>query len=192
MARSSNGVKVHLTDGTVLEGDAVIAGLGITPNIDLATQAGLATGDGIIVNAHLQTSHPDIFAAGDVASFPCPGLNKQVRMEHENSANATGTLAGRNMAGCNEVHGNMSFFYSDMFDLGYEAVGETDPSHRTVIEWLEPNQKGVIFYLGADKVLGVLLWNMFGHLDAARDLIRSPRPRRDEDLKSWPRELPAT
>lgn len=189
MTRIANGAQVHLSDGTTLGGDAVIAGLGIIPNTDLASRAGLATGNGITVDAHMQTSHADIYAAGDVASFPCPVLNKQVRMEHENNANATGTLAGRNMAGCSEAHVNISYFYSDMFDLGYEAIGETDPTHRTVIEWLEPDRTGVIFYMETDKVRGILLWNMFGHLDAARELLRAQRPSRDADLKSWTREL---
>jgi len=181
-------VEVGLEDGTVLTADAVIAGLGIAPNTELAAQAGLGVGNGILVDECLRTSSANIYAAGDVASFPCPMLNQRVRLEHEDNANAMGELAGRNMAGHSEAYHYLPYFYSDLFDIGYEAVGETDPSHRTVVEWVEPNLKGVVFYMVEDQVRGVLCWNLFGKLDAARELITSHGSFRDEQLKEWVKE----
>jgi NADPH-dependent 2,4-dienoyl-CoA reductase/sulfur reductase-like enzyme len=84
--------------------DAVIAGIGIKPNVDLATAAGLKVAGGIVVDELLHTSDPDIFAAGDVASFPCAALNRRLRFEHEDNAEAMGRTAGRNMAGGAEFY----------------------------------------------------------------------------------------
>jgi NADPH-dependent 2,4-dienoyl-CoA reductase/sulfur reductase-like enzyme len=177
--------------------DGVVAGIGIEPNIQLARQAGLATGGGnnassgttgIVVDELLRTSHQDIFAAGDVAIFCDPLLGRQRRVEHEDNANSMGRAAGRNMAGAHEEYQHSPFFYSDLFDLGYEAVGELDPRFETVADWKEPYQEGVLYYLRDDRVRGVLLWNMWGGdegagVDAARRLIAEPGPFRAEDLK---------
>jgi 3-phenylpropionate/trans-cinnamate dioxygenase ferredoxin reductase subunit len=188
MAPAAMGVEVTLENGSTLAGDAVVAGLGIRPNTELAAQAGLSVDNGIVVDEYLRTRHADIFAAGDVASFPCPALTKRVRLEHEDNANAMGTLAGRNMAGPGEPYRYLPYFYSDLFDIGYEAIGETLSAHHMVIEWLEPHEKGAVFYLGDDRVRGVLLWNLFGKLDAARELMASPGPHRPDALKGWTRE----
>ena len=106
--------------------DGVVAGLGIEPNLDLAKMAGLQTADGIVVDERLRTSQPDIYAAGDVASFYNPALDRRLRVEHEDNANTMGRLAGRNMAGSAEPYHHLPFFYSDLFELGYEAVGKLD------------------------------------------------------------------
>jgi NADPH-dependent 2,4-dienoyl-CoA reductase/sulfur reductase-like enzyme len=153
--------------------DTVVAGIGIKPNADLAKIAGLKLGDGIIVDEMLRTSNPNVFAAGDVANFPCPALDCRLRVEHEDNANAMGTIAGRNMAGSSETYRHLPFFYSDLFDLGYEAVGEIDSRMETVEDWVQKFHKGVIYYLADNCVRGVLLWNIWGQVDAARELITS-------------------
>ncbi|TAK47612.1 MAG: NAD(P)/FAD-dependent oxidoreductase [Xanthobacteraceae bacterium] len=155
--------------------DTVIAGLGIVPNVELAQAADLAVGDGIIVDEMLRTSHPDIFAAGDVANFPCAALGRRLRFEHEDNAATMGRAAGRNMADAFEPYQHLPFFYSDLFDLGYEAVGEIDSSLETVEDWAETFHKGVVYYLKDRRVRGVLLWNSWGLVDAARELIASER-----------------
>jgi 3-phenylpropionate/trans-cinnamate dioxygenase ferredoxin reductase subunit len=163
--------------------DGVVAGLGIEPDVDLARQAGLELDNGIVVDELLQTSHPDIYAAGDVAAFYNPALDRRLRVEHEDNANTMGRFAGRNMAGAAEAYHHLPYFYSDLFELGYEAVGDLDSRLETVADWEEQYQKGVIYYLQQGRVRGVLLWNVWGQVDAARELIASHRQFQPEDLK---------
>jgi 3-phenylpropionate/trans-cinnamate dioxygenase ferredoxin reductase subunit len=108
--------------GKTIVVDAVVAGIGIEPNTELAKAISLTTENGVIVNELLRTKEADIYAAGDVAVFYNPALGKRMRVEHEDNANAMGRLAGRNMAGKSEPYDHLPFFYSDMFELGYEAV----------------------------------------------------------------------
>jgi 3-phenylpropionate/trans-cinnamate dioxygenase ferredoxin reductase component len=162
--------------------DAVVAGIGIEPNVDLAVSAGLTVASGIVVDETLRTSNPDIYAAGDVANFPCRALERRLRFEHEDNAEAMGRAAGRNMAGQSEVYQHLPFFYSDLFELGYEAVGEIDSRMETVEDWLQKFKKGVIYYLANSRVRGVLLWNVWGQVNAARELIASRRQHKPDEL----------
>ena len=114
--------------------DGVIAGIGIEPNVDLARVIGLKIEDGIIVDELSRTNHPDIDAAGDAVSFYNPALETRLRVEHEDNANSMGRLAGRNMGGKSEPYHHLPFFYSDLFDLGYEAVETTDSRLETFVE----------------------------------------------------------
>ncbi len=163
--------------------DGVVAGIGIQPNVELAQQAGLQVDGGVVVDELLRTSHPDIYAAGDVALFYNPALDKRIRVEHEDNAYAMGGLAGRAMAGQPEPYHHLPFFYSDLFELGYEAVGELDSRLETVADWKQPYQEGVVYYLQEGRVRGVLLWNVWGQVDAARRLIAERGPIRAEELK---------
>jgi len=163
--------------------DGVVAGLGIEPNLELARQVGLQTGDGIQVDEYLRTSQPDIYAAGDAAFFYNPALDRRLRVEHEDNANTMGRLAGRNMAGAAEPYHHLPFFYSDLFELGYEAVGELDARLSVLADWKDPHHEGVIYYQKEGMVRGVLLWNVWEQVDAARELIASKRPFRPEELK---------
>jgi 3-phenylpropionate/trans-cinnamate dioxygenase ferredoxin reductase component len=176
------------TSGRVFEVDGVVAGVGIEPNVELAQAIGLEVERGIVVDEVLRTSHFDIYAAGDVAAFFNPALGKRIRVEHDDNANSMGRLAGRNMAGKSEPYVHLPFFYSDLFDLGYEAVGEVDSRLETFADWTRPNEEGVIYYLQNDRVRGVLLWNVWEQVDAARQLIAEPGPFTLENLKG---RLPA-
>ena len=168
--------------------DGVVAGIGVQPNVELAEAAGLEVQNGIRVNASLRSSAPDIFAAGDVACFHNPLLDQWLRVEHEDNANTMGGMAGRAMAGETVSYDHLPSFYSDLFDLGYEAVGELDPRLETVADWKEPYREGVIYYLRGARVRGVLLWNVWEQVDAARRLLAEPGPFRAADLKG---RLPA-
>ena len=163
--------------------DAVVAGVGIEPNVELAQAAGLEVGNGIIVDEFLRTSQPDIHAAGDVAAFYNPALGTRIRVEHEDNANSMGRLAGRNMAGKSEPYHHLPSFYSDLFELGYEAVGEVDSRLETFADWKRPNEEGVIYYLQHGRVRGVLLWNVWEQVEAARQLIAEPGPFTTKNLK---------
>lgn len=173
---TDGGVELELSSGEVLRVEAVVAGLGVTPNTALAEQAGLAVDNGIVVDLHLRTSDADIWAAGDVANFHSAALDRRLRVEHEDAAVGMGRLAGRVMAGATEAYATLPFFYSDLFDLGYEAVGLLDTRLQVVEDWREPNREGVVYYLDGGRVRGVLLWNVWDQVDAARELIAQPGP----------------
>lgn len=168
--------------------DVVVAGIGIRPNVELAQAAGLKVDNGIRVDRGLCTSHPDIYAAGDVASFHNPALDQFLRVEHEDNANTMGQLAGQAMAGRPVTYDHLPSFYSDLFELGFEAVGDVDSRLETVVDWKEPYHKGVVYYLRGGRVRGVLLWNVWEQVDAARKLIAEAGPFRAEDLRG---RLPA-
>jgi NADPH-dependent 2,4-dienoyl-CoA reductase/sulfur reductase-like enzyme len=173
---------VSIEDGGTFTCDGVVAGVGIAPNLALAESNGLNTGDGILVDEYLRTSSPDIFAAGDVANFHNPLLGKRIRVEHADNANAMGKQAGRNMADAQEPYDYLPLFYSDLFDLGYEAVGELDSRMKIIEDWQEPFQKGVLYYLDESRVRGVLLWNVWDQVDAARQVIGMTGPVKENEL----------
>ena len=165
--------RVTTKDGTTIESDAVVAGLGVAPVTDLADAAGLAVDDGIVVDELGRVDGRDeLFAAGDVARFPVPALGGTRRVEHEDHANTHGRVVGANMAGAGQPYDHLPFFYSDLFDLGYEAVGDVDSRLATAAEWVEPNRKGVVAYVDGDGMArGFLLWDVWGKVDDARALI---------------------
>jgi len=180
---SGDRIIVKLHGGRTLEVDGVVAGLGITPNTALAEAAGLKVNNGIHVDDLLRTNHPDIYAAGDVAEFYNPALGKHLRVEHEDNAVTMGDYAGRSMAGQGRPYHYLPYFYSDLFDLGYEAVGEVDSTLHTFADWKEPSKEGVIYYLRENRIRGVLLWNVWDKVPAARELIASPVERGEAELK---------
>ena len=183
LERRGEQLILRTQSGREIAVEGVVAGIGITPNVELARMARLELGDGIVVDEFLRTSQADIYAAGDVAFFYNPALERRLRVEHEDNANTMGRLAGRNMAGKREPYRHLPFFYSDLFDLGYEAVGEVDSRLNVLADWKEPHREGVVYYQKEGRVRGVLLWNVWGQVDAARELIADKRAFRAEDLK---------
>jgi NADPH-dependent 2,4-dienoyl-CoA reductase/sulfur reductase-like enzyme len=151
--------------------DGVIAVIGVEPNVELARAAGLEVDDGIRVNASLRTSHPDIFAAGDVASIHNAALEAWRRVEHADNANNTGGYAGVAMAGRTVRYEYLPFFYSDLFEVGYEAVGEIDARLEMVEEWRIADVEGTVTYLRDGRVRGALYWNVYGSIGSGRRAI---------------------
>lgn len=177
------GIETDGTDTVVVtdadervRASAVVIGIGIRPNTGLAEAAGLELDNGILVDRSLRASHADIYSAGDVASFFNPALGTTIRVEHEDNANTMGELAGRSMAGELVTYDYLPYFYSDLFDLGYEAVGIMHTGMETVEDWVELGQKGVTYYLSDGRVRGVLLWNVWGEVESARGLIARGGP----------------
>jgi len=174
---------VETKSGKKFKFDAIIAGLGIKLNIELLKDTDIAVNDGIIVNEYLRTNVKDVYAAGDVARYYTTTLNKSLRVEHEDNALNMGNIVGQNMAGQNTIYEQLSYFYSDLFDLGYEAVGILDSKLETVESWKEPFEEGIVYYLEDGKVVGVLFWNVWDKVDEARELISEKEVLPPEDLK---------
>jgi 3-phenylpropionate/trans-cinnamate dioxygenase ferredoxin reductase subunit len=186
VAKAGDGFRVQLGSGHTLEAAGVVGGLGIVPNTELAEESGLEVDDGIVVDEYGRAGRrDDVFAAGDVARFPFDALGDLRRVEHENHAVSHGRLVGSNMAGASKPYDHVPFFYSDLFDLGYEAVGDTDPRLSTLVEWLEPNRKGIVCYADDDgRPRGFLLWDVWGKTEAATELIRRGDPVHATDLRT--------
>ena len=186
--RRAGSALVRTTTGGELVADVLVAGLGIVPAVELAEQAGVGVDNGVVVDRFCRPSHPDVYAAGDVANFANPALGTRLRVEHEDNANTMGRTAGLNMAGRATAYDHLPFFYSDLFELGYEAVGDLDSRLETVADWKEPFREGVVYYLKAGRVRGVLLWNTWGQVEHARALIAERGPFKPLDLRG---RLPA-
>jgi len=169
--------------GDLVTTQTVLVGAGIDPQVDLAEGAGLEIGNGIEVDDHARTTDPNVYAAGDCAEFPYLALDRTARVEHWDHAIHHGRLAGANMAGADQVYDHMPMFYSDFFELGWEAVGEVDAGNEVRAVWKEPHREGIVFYLRDDVVRGVLLWNVWDRVDWARDLIRAAKPMSLTDLE---------
>jgi NADPH-dependent 2,4-dienoyl-CoA reductase/sulfur reductase-like enzyme len=179
-----NELTLKLGSGREVLVDYVVAGIGVQPIVSLAEDAGIDVDNGILVDEYMKTNQPHIYAAGDGANFYNSVLDLRLRVEHEDNALTSGKVAGRNMAGEAVPYDHLSSFYSDLFELGYEAVGELNPSLETFSDWQETFQKGVVYYLGEGRVRGVLLWNVWDQVDQARELISDPGPFTPTDLKN--------
>ena len=166
-----SGATVTLDDGRRLAADRVVAGIGIEPDVTLARAAGLGVDNGILVDERLQTTQPGIYAAGDVANYPDAMLGMRRRVEHADAARAMGRAAGRNMAGAGEAYRYLPMFYSDLFELGYEAVGQCDSRLEVVEDWREEFKQGVLYYMLDGRVRGVLMIDVWEKVDEARAVI---------------------
>jgi len=174
---------VETKNGKKLEFDAIIAGLGINPNTKLAKDMNLEVDDGIVVNKYLQTSDKNIYAAGDVVRYYVPTLDAKIRVEHEDNAINMGWTAGQNMAGQENEYHLLSYFYSDLFDYGYEAVGLLDSRLKIEEVWKEPFEEGILYYLKDNKVKGVLFWNVWDKVDEAKLIISEGKKISKEELQ---------
>ncbi|MHB8846387.1 MAG: NAD(P)/FAD-dependent oxidoreductase [Nitrospirota bacterium] len=183
IAKKGNRFITTTASGRQLESDMVIAGIGIATSLDLPRRAGLLTGNGVIVDEYLQASLPDIYAAGDIAFFPYRALGKQTRVEHWDNALNQGKQAGLNMAGAHIPYDYMPYFFSDLFEFGYEAVGEVDAQLETFADWQKENDTGVIYYLRDGKVRGAMMCNVWDKVESARALIRTGAQVTKKDLK---------
>jgi NADPH-dependent 2,4-dienoyl-CoA reductase/sulfur reductase-like enzyme len=183
ISRLDGRLTVTTEAGLALAMDMVIAGIGVAPATSLAESAGLTVGDGIVVNEMLQTSQPDIYAAGDNALFPSRLLGTPMRLEHWDNSVSQGKAAGRNMAGASEPFAYQPYFYSDLFDFGYEAVGLIDSRLDTVEDWQQKNRTGVVYYLETGRVRGVMCCNVWDQMDAARALIGAAEVRTPQSLR---------
>ncbi len=173
--RQGDGLVAKTKAGREIAADFVIVGIGISPETRLAEMAGLEVDNGVVVDEELRTSNPDIYAAGDNAAFPYLALGARMRVEHWDHAVNQGRRAGRNMAGERARYDHMPYFFSDLFEFGYEAVGEVDSRLRVWADWQEENKRGVLYYLADDVVRGVMLCDVWDKVEEARALIREKK-----------------
>ncbi len=171
-ARGGTKFITRTESGKEIVSDIVIVGVGVVPDLELAKSGGLEVGNGIVVNEFLETSRAGIYAAGDNAYFPYRVLGQSMRIEHWDHALNQGKSAGRNMAGAREPFTYQPYFFSDLFEFGYEATGEVDSRLETVADWQKENESGVIYYLREGKIRGVMMCNVWDKVEAARALIR--------------------
>lgn len=145
-----DAVHVVLEDGSAIDADLLVVGIGSIPNTELATEAGLATDNGIAVDTHLQTSDPDIYAAGDCCSFPIGHYsNRRIRLESWRSAQEHGLLAAANMMGAAEAVTSVPWFWSDQYDLTLQVAGLAEGAVTTVRRDLSA-EAFILFHLAAD------------------------------------------
>ena len=133
--------------GKELPCDFVCIGVGIVPNVELAQQAGLQVDNGIVVNEFLQSSHPDIYAAGDVANYLDPVMGKRRRVEHWGHAEYCGQLAGQNMAGAGMPYDLLTYVWSDLFDLHLEFAGDESEHDRVLLRGRFQEKSFTVLYL---------------------------------------------
>lgn len=161
-ARFLGGVhvqRVELSSGAVPKIDLAVMGVGITLNTELAQEAGLDIRDqdnAVLVDGQLRTSHPDIYAAGDIAAWPDTTFNKRLRVEHWDVARAQGLHAGRNMAGAAQAYTTPPYFFSDLFDLSFEVWGDLSAWDQTVARGSLEDRTIAYYYFADGKLTGVL------------------------------------
>lgn len=166
---------VRLSDGRHLEADAVVVGVGITPNVELAQEAGLDVRDGIVTDAHLHTSVPDVYAAGDVANAYHPLLDRHLRVEHWANALNQPRVAALGMLGEDAVYDRLPYFYTDQYDLGMEYTGYVEPGgyDRVVFRGEPAKRQFIAFWMAGSRVLAGMSVNVWDVIDPIRDLIVS-------------------
>jgi 3-phenylpropionate/trans-cinnamate dioxygenase ferredoxin reductase subunit len=170
---------VRLADGGHIEADVVIAGVGITPNSQLATAAGLDVDNGIRVDAQLRSTHPDIYAAGDVANAFSPLLGKHIRVEHWANALNQPQTAAKAMLGQDVTYDQVPYFFTDQYDLGMEYAGYVEPDgyHEVVFRGDPAQGEFIAFWLDADgRVLAGMNVNVWDVTDAVQAVIRAGQP----------------
>jgi 3-phenylpropionate/trans-cinnamate dioxygenase ferredoxin reductase subunit len=167
--------RVKTSSGKTVQCDFAVVGIGVVPRVDLARDAGLEVDDGIVVDAHLRSSVPNIFAAGDVAGAWHPFLEQRVRVEHWANALNQGPAAARSMLGNEAPYDRLPYFYSDQYDVGMEYSGHARDWDRVVIRGDRDGGEFIAFWLHQRRVvagMNVNVWDVNEHVQA---LIRSRR-----------------
>lgn len=172
-------LSLQLDDGSTVQGDTIVIGLGVTPRVSLAEQSGLKVDDGVYVDEQLRTTDPDIWAAGDIAFYPDKILGR-TRIEHVDHARKSGEAAGKAMAESGEAYTYTPYFYSVVFSISWKAIGTLDPSLNTIIDAVDGGK--VVYYLEDDLPVGILTWNVEPDLDSVRAILSDP-PTNPQSLK---------
>jgi len=164
--------RVRTTDGRELECDFVVVGVGVQPRTALAVQAGLAVENGILVDEHLQTGAPGVFAAGDAANAYHPFYGERIRVEHWANALHQGPVAARAMLGDPDVYDRLPYFFSDQYDVGMEYAGFARSWDRVVFRGDPATREFIAFWLVENRVVAGMNVNVWDVIDPIQRLIR--------------------
>lgn len=166
---------VVLADGTRLDADIVVVGIGAQPRTDLAVQGGLEVSNGVVVDAGLRSSAPGIYSAGDVANAWHPTLGRHLRVEHWDNALHQPETVAASILGRNAPYDRLPYFFSDQYDLGLEYTGWVDPAtpHDVVVRGDEGSGRFMAFWLRDGRMAAGMAVNEWGQVDAVQSLIRS-------------------
>jgi 3-phenylpropionate/trans-cinnamate dioxygenase ferredoxin reductase subunit len=164
--------RVRTSDGQELACDFVVVGVGIEPRTQLASAAGLAVDDGVLVDEHLQSIVPGVFAAGDVANAWHPFYRERIRVEHWANALNQGPAAARNMLDRREPYDTIPYFFSDQYDVGMEYAGHAATSDRIVFRGDPASREFIAFWLVGDRVVAGMNVNVWDVTDHIQRLIR--------------------
>jgi 3-phenylpropionate/trans-cinnamate dioxygenase ferredoxin reductase subunit len=157
--RQNERFSVRLKWGALLPCNFVCIGVGIVPNVELARQAGLTVENGIVVDEYLQTSQPDIYAAGDVANYIDPLFGKRRRVEHWGHAEYSGQLAAQNMAGAHRPYDLLTYVWSDIFDLHLEFAGDEKEHDQMLLRGKLEDLSCIILYLKQHRLMAYFAIN---------------------------------
>jgi 3-phenylpropionate/trans-cinnamate dioxygenase ferredoxin reductase component len=174
--------RVLLEGGENVDADFVVVGVGVSPRVQLANDAGIATDNGILVNAALETSVPRIYAAGDVANAEHPFYGRRLRVEHWANALNQPQTAAKAMLGKPASYDELPFFFSDQYDTGLEYRGFAERWDHVVFRGDPASGEFVAFYVDGGRVAAALNVNVWDVGDAVEEMIRSRRPVDDREL----------
>jgi 3-phenylpropionate/trans-cinnamate dioxygenase ferredoxin reductase component len=163
--------RVRTSDGRVIECDFAVVGVGVQPRIQLAAKAGLDVDNGILVDEHLETSVPGVFAAGDVANARHPFYGERIRVEHWANALHQGPAAARNMLGRADPFDRLPYFFSDQYEVGMEYSGFARDWDRVVFRGDPANREFIAFWISDERVVAGMNVNVWDVNDPIRRLI---------------------
>jgi 3-phenylpropionate/trans-cinnamate dioxygenase ferredoxin reductase subunit len=172
LSQAADGsLAANLGDGRRVDCDAVLVGVGLVPNDELARHAGLHCEGGVVVDAQCRTSDPDIFAAGDVAAWHSDWARRRLRLESWQNAQEQGMAAARSALGMAVNHQPLPWFWSDQYDVNLQIFGMPDPAHRMVLRGDASSNSFVMLFLDGEKIVAALGPNAARDLRFARRLI---------------------
>jgi len=175
-ADGSTVTGVELGDGAVVDADAVVVGIGVAPNVDLARSAGLDVDNGVLVDASLRTSDPHVFAAGDIANAEHPVLRRRIRVEHWANALHQPEVAAQSILGKDAVYDRLPYFFTDQYDLGMEYVGYATADDDVVVRGDLESREFVALWVRDGRVVAGMNVNVWDVTDRIRDLILAGEP----------------
>lgn len=176
--RNGTATGVRLADGTTIDADALVVGVGVTPDLGLAERAGLDIDNGVLVDASLRSSDPDIYAVGDIANHDHPVLGQRVRVEHWATALNQPATAAAALLGKDATYTRLPYFFSDQYDLGMEYIGHAPRGSydQVVVRGDLATREFVAFWLRDERITAAMNVNVWDVVDQIKPLIIAGAP----------------